>query len=89
MSDTPRTSVIEKSAKEVYVGYAYTSALELARDLERELASEKSKVARLRGLLLLTSRNCVDLHHAKKDRHDFCEPCPVEARINSELKEGA
>lgn len=27
------------------MGYAYTSALELARDLERELAAERAKVA--------------------------------------------
>jgi hypothetical protein len=37
--------------------------------------------------LRCTFQNCNNLHHDKKDRHEFSEPCPVEARIQKALSE--
>lgn len=42
---------------------------------------------RLRALLReVRPCRCDDLHHAKRDRHDIGEPCPVLARIDAALE---
>lgn len=35
----------------------------------------------LLNALRLMQIDCQYLHHAKKDRHQLCEPCPVEMRV--------
>ena len=51
----------------------------------QENCALRAEAARLRELLRATCPTCDTVHHAKSDRHDWLEPCPVVARFKAAL----
>ena len=71
---------------------------EFAQELERELAASKAMVERLKANLRRAieiadvlrsggSRACRELHHSKKDQHEYGDVCHVEERLEKASEE--
>ena len=65
---------------------------ELAHDQHSEIYGLRLKVRRLHALnqelleaLTSVTLVCENVHHSKKDRHGFAEPCPVTERIRAAI----
>ena len=86
MSDTPRTDAILMECPSHLQEVALAN---LALDLERELAHSLAKLKTdLRRSIKIAdvlrsggSRSCRELHHSKRDQHEYGEVCPVEERL--------
>jgi uncharacterized small protein (DUF1192 family) len=95
-TDTPRTdaakSYWDSAERENCVSIVH------ARQLERELAASQAEVERLKANLHRAiaiadvlrsggSRACRELHHSKKDQHEYGDVCPVEGRLEKASEE--
>lgn len=78
ISDTPRTDRVLKNCN----GWHHVP-IELARELERELAAAQERIKRLEEALDLVRPHCDSVHHSKKHQHQYGEPCPVVALIEN------
>ena len=60
---------------------------EALEKLNDELCDENDRLRALNQELLKALRyvtlDCENVHHEKKDRHSFAEPCPVIAKISA------
>jgi hypothetical protein len=50
--------------------------------LGRQLSVANKRIKRLEAALSLITINCEDVHHSKKHRHGWSEPCPVVELIS-------
>jgi hypothetical protein len=75
VSDTPRTDALSQSGKAHYM------ALELCRDLERELNAANKRSFDLEKVMRLVVVRCEHLHHPWHHRHGVIDECPVEAEV--------
>ena len=53
--------------------------IDLCHQIEKRLCEAEKIIEDM--LLLHPSPHCEDLHHAKRDRHDYAETCPVVERV--------
>lgn len=62
-------------------------AADLIDKMAEQLSSTAAEVARLRGVaeLMRSHMSCEQLHHGKRDQHEYEQPCPVIARIDAAL----
>ena len=90
MSDTPETDEAsflkcpECGSRDYGSQREYWVDAEFAARLERE--RDALKKALLSLVLDFPELNCDDFHHAKKDRHELHEDCPVLRRFNDKLE---
>lgn len=49
--------------------------------IERELNAANKRIKQLEEALSCVVPTCLGLHHSKKHRHKYNEPCPVEKLI--------
>ena len=52
---------------------------------ERDIARLESRIDELQKAFLGVVLKCDDVHHAKKDRHDTYDQCPVVKRLEALL----
>jgi hypothetical protein len=99
-TDTPRTdaALVDHMPECSEWSQHYLDLSTFARQIERELAASKAMVERLKANLRRAieiadvlrsggSRACRELHHSKKDQHEYGDVCHVEERLEKASEE--
>lgn len=81
MSDTPRTYAEIHSKDPCFSRNVVTVDANFACQLEMELNAANERIKQLEEALSCVVPTCLGLHHSKKHRHKYNEPCPFEKLV--------